>query len=205
MRFPAQVWRPARARLLAAIAFGLVVALGPVPASAKHDQGERGHGRGRGHESRSHGDGGSHGHRWRAGESARWKGGDGDERWRSHDSYRQRVYAYAPYRVYRRPIRRVDYDYSRAYCPPRVVYSRPRYYDPYPRSSFSIGITISNVPRAGYGYWDPYCDDRFSTLDAYLVHARYEHHPCVVELVELRTGDPVCRYEYGGDGWELCD
>lgn len=66
-----------------------------------------------------------------------------------------------------------------AYCPPR-------------RSSSSCD---------DYGYEDPYCHERFSSLDVYLVHARHYDHPRVVRVIDVRDGDCVRVIHYDHGQW----
>ena len=45
-------------------------------------------------------------------------------------------------------------------------------------------------------YYDSYCDERFSSMSAYDNHLRYRHHPRVVLVVNVRSGECV-----GGRRW----
>ena len=57
-----------------------------------------------------------------------------------------------------------------------------------------------------YSYEDPYCHERFSSLDLYLVHARRHcHHAWVAQVIDDRDGGCVDVIRYNGDRWESCD
>jgi len=53
-----------------------------------------------------------------------------------------------------------------------------------------------------YGYEDPYCHERFSSLDLYLHHARRCDHPRVVRVIDARDGACVRVIHYDQDQWE---
>jgi hypothetical protein len=55
------------------------------------------------------------------------------------------------------------------------------------------------VYAPSYDYYDPYCHERFSTLDAYESHACRADHPRVVRIIDARSGDDVgeCAWEHG--------
>jgi len=53
-----------------------------------------------------------------------------------------------------------------------------------------------------YGYEDPYCHERFSSLDLYLVHARRCDHPRVVRVIDARDGACVRVIHYDQGQWE---
>lgn len=112
---------------------------------------------------------------------------------------------------------------ARYRTPPQVRYRTPpqvRYVRPYPQrvvryyhrhdsheglaflGGLLLGAVISNAAHADhYFYADPYCDLRFSTLAAYRAHLRYHHHPAIVHVIEIRTGDWVDSYAWRHDGW----
>ncbi len=121
-------------------------------------------------------------------------------RHRGHNSHSKPVYA--PHARYRTPAPPVRYVRPR---PQRVV----RYYhrhDSHEGFAFLggllLGAVISNAAHANhYFYADPYCDLRFSSLAAYDAHLRYHHHPAVVHVIEIRSGDWVDSYAWRGDGW----
>jgi len=108
---------------------------------------------------------------------------------------------------HRGPERLVRYVYGG----PRVVerhYYSHRHRDGHPGIAFLggliLGAVISNAHAAHadhYFYADPYCDARFSSLDAYYAHTRYHEHPRVVHVVEIRTGNWVDSYTWHRGGW----
>src|SRR5258706_269458 len=74
------------------------------------------------------------------------------------------------------PPRQVVYERT-SYCPPPVVYERQSYCPP---------------PGDEYSYEDPYCRERFASLDLCLAHARHEcEHEIVVRVIDDRDGDCV--------------
>lgn len=48
-----------------------------------------------------------------------------------------------------------------------------------------LGATLANGAPAGYSYYDPYCRERFASLDGYHSHLRRHRHPKVVRVVEV--------------------
>lgn len=62
---------------------------------------------------------------------------------------------------------------------------------PYYESRYSDG------PR--YSYGDPYCHERFYSLDRYGDHARRHRHPCVAQVFVISTGEYIddCCYQNG--------
>lgn len=49
-----------------------------------------------------------------------------------------------------------------------------------------IGAVLSHAaPPPTYVYYDPYCQERFVSLDSYYGHACGHHHPRVIQVVEL--------------------
>ena len=111
------------------------------------------------------------------------------------------------------------------YCPTpvvrHVVYSpRPVYY--YQRHSSAaplvagligglvIGTAIAHAAQpvavhASYGYYDPYCEESFATLDLYRSHLYRHHHPQVVRVIELDSGSCVDSYRWSDGGWRSWD
>ena len=96
--------------------------------------------------------------------------------------------------------------------------SQPRYHDSYgggygnncppQRGSYGGGYGDNCPPQrgsygAGYAYDDPYCHERFSSLDSYYAHMRSDprchRHPMVARVIEIRTGEPVgyCTWDQG--------
>lgn len=79
-----------------------------------------------------------------------------------------------------------------AYCPPQPVYCPPpaRY--------------AADEDR--YSYVDPYCRERFSSLDLYAMHVRrHSHHVMVVQVIDNRDNDCVDVIRYTGNHWQSCD
>ncbi len=68
-----------------------------------------------------------------------------------------------------------------------------------------LGATLSHAAPAGYAYYDPYCDERFATLDMYRAHLYRHHHAGVVRVIELDSGDCVHTYRYQRGDWNDCD
>jgi hypothetical protein len=53
-------------------------------------------------------------------------------------------------------------------------------------------IAHAYAPEPATYYYDPYCDERFSSLDIYLSHLRHGgHHPALVRVIDAETGDCV--------------
>jgi len=96
----------------------------------------------------------------------------------------------------------------------RVIVSRPvRYYRPaygvyhvgrpvsggylaFGSGGVSLGFALSNQPY-GYGYVDPYCNTRFSSLAAYQDHCRVHRHEVVVRVIH-ENAYPDDRYDDRG-------
>lgn len=106
----------------------------------------------------------------------------------------------------RAPERVVRY----VYRGPRVVerhYYRDRHRDGHPGIAFLGGLILGAVISNSHAhadhhfYADPYCDARFSSLDAYYAHTRYHDHPQVVHVIEVRTGNWVDSYTWHRGGW----
>lgn len=77
---------------------------------------------------------------------------------------------------------------------------------------FVLGTAVSHaapvVETSGYYYYDPYCEDRYASLDRYEAHLRYSGHPRVVRVIDVHSGACVrtCDWRDGGwgynnDGW----
>lgn len=43
-------------------------------------------------------------------------------------------------------------------------------------------------PACDYYYYDPWCHERFATLEAYDEHLRFEHHPAIVRVIDEHSG-----------------
>ncbi len=68
-----------------------------------------------------------------------------------------------------------------------------------------LGATLAHAAPAGFTYYDPYCDERFISLEVYRTHLHRHHHPRVVRVIELDTGDCVHSYRYTDGGWHDWD
>ena len=84
------------------------------------------------------------------------------------------------------------------YCPPAYR----AYVEPYPGVG-EVGpqIDVENEPPAGCYYYDPFCEQRFSTLDEYTDHIDGQDHPKTIEIVRQGTGDRVRTLEFVGGYW----
>ena len=56
--------------------------------------------------------------------------------------------------------------------------------------------------QAEYYYYDPYCGERFSSLDSYGSHVCGHHHPRIVQVISVDTGRCVHVYHYYRGRWE---
>lgn len=77
-----------------------------------------------------------------------------------------------------------------------TLHSPPAYAEPVSRDC---------VPEPAYYYYDPYCDERFSSLDIYLSHLHHGgRHPGIVRVIDAGTGDCVRvlrRYDGAWQDW----
>lgn len=69
-----------------------------------------------------------------------------------------------------------------------------------------VGSALHSHPTyasvsVGNDYWDPYCHESFASLDAYYGHVRHVHHPRVVRVIEVRSGDCLRSYEWDDGRW----
>ncbi len=95
--------------------------------------------------------------------------------------------------------------YPRHYGYGHYYYSYPRpFRHLYPRGH-SFSISISNVPPGGYYYYDPYCRERFATLDLYLDHLYGFGHPRIIEAIATQGGSPAYACRYDGGRWRIWD
>lgn len=91
------------------------------------------------------------------------------------------------------------------YAPPRRVVVR-HYDDPAPvlagfLGGLFLGATLNHAASDGYFYYDPYCHERFASLDLYHRHFSKHYHPRIVRVVEVRTGRWVDSYHYDRGAW----
>jgi hypothetical protein len=73
---------------------------------------------------------------------------------------------------------------------------------------FALGTAFSSAPEPSYHhyyYYDPYCDERFASLEIYRTHLRDCRHPRIVRVIDVDTGDCVHTYRYRHGGWVDCD
>jgi hypothetical protein len=68
-----------------------------------------------------------------------------------------------------------------------------------------LGATLAHAAPAGYSYYDPYCDERFMSLEVYRTHLYRHHHPRIVRVIEVDTGDCVRSYQYQDGNWRGYD
>lgn len=68
-----------------------------------------------------------------------------------------------------------------------------------------LGATIANAAPSGYTYYDPYCEERFSSLQIYHSHFRHHRHPQVVRVIEVDSGDCARSYRYSDGKWRDWD
>jgi hypothetical protein len=65
----------------------------------------------------------------------------------------------------------------------------------------ALGAVLSRSAEPDYVYEDPYCHERFASLDIYRAHLRHYHHPRVVRVIEVSSGDCVHTYGWDRDRW----
>jgi len=102
--------------------------------------------------------------------------------------------------------------YAAPSCPTPVYYQR-RHSDAGPIlagivGGLVLGAALSNAQpavHASYSYWDPYCEDSYTSLTSYRTHSRHCSHPQVVRVVEVRSGDPVRDLCWQNDAWREYD
>jgi hypothetical protein len=68
-----------------------------------------------------------------------------------------------------------------------------------------LGATLAHAAPAGFTYYDPYCDERFDSLEGYRAHLYRHHHPRIVRVITLDTGDCVHTYRYQHGQWDVWD
>ena len=65
-----------------------------------------------------------------------------------------------------------------------------------------ISARFGDAPYRGYGYWDPYCDMRFSSLRAYRHHSGVHRHPYQLRVFAVAPGhscDRQCDHGHDDD------
>jgi hypothetical protein len=68
-----------------------------------------------------------------------------------------------------------------------------------------LGATLAHAAPDGFIYHDPYCDERFVTLEVYRTHLRHHHHPRVVRVLERDSGSCVHTWHYQDGDWRERD
>jgi hypothetical protein len=82
---------------------------------------------------------------------------------------------------------------SHVECAPQPVYSAP------PQVSCP-------APVEEYSFEDPFCRERFSSLDLYMSHVRrHGHHALVAQVIDDRDGDCVDVIRFDNGQWVSCD
>jgi hypothetical protein len=66
-----------------------------------------------------------------------------------------------------------------------------------------LGSVLSSTPPPppAYDYYDPYCRERFGTIEAYDRHLSYHRHPRSVDVIEVHSGRCVDTLEWRDDRW----
>ncbi len=49
----------------------------------------------------------------------------------------------------------------------------------------ALRLELGDVPPLGFVYYDPYCDERFWSVEDYRFHLRYHHHPQALTVIVL--------------------
>jgi hypothetical protein len=68
-----------------------------------------------------------------------------------------------------------------------------------------LGATLAHAAPDGFVYHDPYCDERFVTLEVYRTHLHRHHHPRVVRVLERESGECVHTWHYQDGDWRERD
>ncbi|TMQ51764.1 MAG: hypothetical protein E6K73_04930 [Candidatus Eisenbacteria bacterium] len=130
---------------------------------------------------------------------------------RGHGEWRYKGY-------YASPVAR-ECGVRRVYRPERVVEIRSSSCGVPALASFIGGLAVGAViashsqpvyeaphyaapPEPEYYYYDPYCGERFSSLDSYGSHVCGHHHPRIVQVISVDTGRCVHVYHYYRGRWE---
>lgn len=84
---------------------------------------------------------------------------------------------------------------SHVQCAPQPAYQQPAYTPP----------AYCPEPEQRYSYEDPYCRERFSSLDLYMSHVRnHGQHALVAQVIDNRDGDCVDVIRFDDGQWESC-
>ena len=72
----------------------------------------------------------------------------------------------------------------------------------------AVGATLARGSQPVYAapppdqyYYDPYCRDRFSSLDSYRSHCGRHDHPKIVRVIEIESGDCSGSYRWDDGRW----
>lgn len=68
-----------------------------------------------------------------------------------------------------------------------------------------LGAALAHAAPAGYVYEDPYCEQRFASLEVYHGHFVRNRHPGVIHVVARDRGDHVRSYRYTSGRWRAWD
>jgi len=68
-----------------------------------------------------------------------------------------------------------------------------------------LGATLAHAAPDGFFYYDPYCDERFVSLEIYRTHLHHHHHPRIVRVIERDSGDWVHTWRYRDGDWHEWD
>jgi hypothetical protein len=60
-------------------------------------------------------------------------------------------------------------------------------------------------PPPSYFYWDPYCQERFGSLESYRSHLYGHPHPGIARMIDRESGDCVRTYRWDEGGWRSWD
>ena len=72
-----------------------------------------------------------------------------------------------------------------------------------------LGSVLSSAPPPPpppvYEYYDPYCRERFDTIEAYDEHLYYHRHPRRAEVIEVHSGRSVDTWDWRDGRWHSRD
>ena len=54
-------------------------------------------------------------------------------------------------------------------------------------------------------YYDPYCHERFASLEVYRSHLGWHDHPGIVRVIDSGSGECIHTYAYRHGGWQDAD
>lgn len=96
---------------------------------------------------------------------------------------------------------------------PRVVVHRHRHEPSFGAfiGGLVFGAALSHIANEAadadhaYVYWDPYCHERFVSLEVYHRHFGRHHHPRVVRVITVDDDRWIDSLRYRDGGWLHCD